>query len=54
MLNMTGGTKPFTVMVIGERISNYTLGDSDDAFLFTNYIRSGDTYQSMIYYSDTI
>ncbi|PAV16714.1 hypothetical protein PNOK_0833400 [Pyrrhoderma noxium] len=48
MLNMTGGTKPFTVMVIGERISNYTLGDSDDVFLFTNYIRSGDTYQMAV------
>lgn len=51
-INMTGGTKPYTVMVIGARISNYTLGNDDDAFMFTNYINSGDTYQIAV--ADTV
>ncbi|KAL5521126.1 hypothetical protein ACEPAG_9048 [Sanghuangporus baumii] len=44
IVSISGGTKPYTVTVVGDTVLNYTLGANDDSFDYVNQSAPGESF----------
>ncbi|KAL5483477.1 hypothetical protein ACEPAI_8709 [Sanghuangporus weigelae] len=44
IVSMSGGTKPYTVTVVGDTVLNYTLGENDNSFDYVNQNAPGESF----------